>query len=144
MCFNTFSVILLVLKLKKKIYTYTGLAKVKVISKWTCNVTMESLEIDWSSLRLSTFSVGRSIFMIFRPLGYGRVYLPLCKVADTPFHIQGHDLLILVLLNCLLLFFIHLKLTLLTQISASNDEKILLFMKRDTSQLISFHKIIHQ
>ena len=24
-----------------------------------------------------------------RPLGYERVYLPLCKVADTPFHIQG-------------------------------------------------------
>ena len=23
------------------------------------------------------------------PLGYERVYLPLCKVADTPFHIQG-------------------------------------------------------
>ena len=26
---------------------------------------------------------------IYRPLGYERVYLPLCKVADTPFHIQG-------------------------------------------------------
>ena len=26
-----------------------------------------------------------------RPLGYGRVYLPLYKVADTPFHIQGVD-----------------------------------------------------
>ena len=24
-----------------------------------------------------------------RPLGYERVYLPLCQVADTPFHIQG-------------------------------------------------------
>ena len=24
-----------------------------------------------------------------RDLGYERVYLPLCKVADTPFHIQG-------------------------------------------------------
>ena len=22
-------------------------------------------------------------------IGYERVYLPLCKVADTPFHIQG-------------------------------------------------------
>ena len=30
--------------------------------------------------------------VIFRPLGYERVYLPLCKVADTPFHIQGDDL----------------------------------------------------
>ena len=27
-----------------------------------------------------------------RPLGYERVYLPLCKVADTPFHIQGDKL----------------------------------------------------
>ena len=26
---------------------------------------------------------------ILRPLGYERVYLPLKKVADTPFHIQG-------------------------------------------------------
>ena len=29
---------------------------------------------------------------IYRPLGYERVYLPLCKVADTPFHIQGDDM----------------------------------------------------
>ena len=28
---------------------------------------------------------------IIRPLGYERVYLPLHKVADTPFHIQGDD-----------------------------------------------------
>ena len=27
----------------------------------------------------------------YRPLGYERVYLPLCKVADTPFYIQGDD-----------------------------------------------------
>ena len=26
-----------------------------------------------------------------RPLEYERVYLPLCEVADTPFHIQGDD-----------------------------------------------------
>ena len=32
------------------------------------------------------------ILGIFRPLGYERVYLPLCKVADTPFHSQGDDL----------------------------------------------------
>ena len=24
----------------------------------------------------------------YHPLGYERVYLPLCKVADTPFHIH--------------------------------------------------------
>ena len=27
-----------------------------------------------------------------RRLGYEIVYLPLCEVADTPFHIQGDDL----------------------------------------------------
>ena len=25
----------------------------------------------------------------YRPLVYKKVYLPLCTVADTPFHIQG-------------------------------------------------------
>ena len=35
-----------------------------------------------------------TIFLIntLRPLGYERVYLTLSKVADTPFHIQGDDL----------------------------------------------------
>ena len=31
--------------------------------------------------------------LLFRPIGHERVYLPLCKVADTPFHIQGGDFL---------------------------------------------------
>ena len=30
---------------------------------------------------------------IYRPLEYERVYLPLFKMADTPFHIQGGDIL---------------------------------------------------
>ena len=30
--------------------------------------------------------------LIYRPLGYERVYLPLYKVADTPFYIQGGDI----------------------------------------------------
>ena len=29
--------------------------------------------------------------LTFRPTGYERVYLPLYKVADTPFHIQGDE-----------------------------------------------------
>ena len=33
-----------------------------------------------------------NIGSIDRPLGYERVYLPLYKVTDTPFHIQGHDI----------------------------------------------------
>ena len=32
------------------------------------------------------------IWRTLRPLDYERVYLPLYKVADTPFHIQGEDL----------------------------------------------------
>ena len=28
----------------------------------------------------------------YRPLGWERVYLPLCEVADTPFHIQRDDI----------------------------------------------------
>ena len=31
---------------------------------------------------------------LYRHLGYERVYLPLGKVADTPFHIQGDDILL--------------------------------------------------
>ena len=31
--------------------------------------------------------------LIHRPLGYERVYLPLYKVADTPFHIQRDDII---------------------------------------------------
>ena len=30
----------------------------------------------------------------YRLLRYERVYVPLCKVAHTPFHIQGGDMLI--------------------------------------------------
>ena len=29
---------------------------------------------------------------MYRPLGDQRVYLPLGKMADTPFHIQGEDM----------------------------------------------------
>ena len=29
---------------------------------------------------------------IYHPIGYEKVYLPLCKVADTPFHIQGDEM----------------------------------------------------
>ena len=33
-----------------------------------------------------------SIIKTDRPLGYEMVYLPLCKVTDTPFHIQSDDI----------------------------------------------------
>ena len=35
-------------------------------------------------------------YVIIRPFGYERVYLPLSIVADTPFHIQGDDIILLV------------------------------------------------
>ena len=41
---------------------------------------------------MKTFSISAYV-MIFHPLGYERVDLPLHKVADTPFHIQGDDLI---------------------------------------------------
>ena len=33
-----------------------------------------------------------SVSSTYRPLGYEKVYLPLCKVADTPFLNQGDDI----------------------------------------------------
>ena len=39
-------------------------------------------------LQRHTASSGKTT-CIYRPLGYKRVYLPLFKVADTPFYIQG-------------------------------------------------------
>ena len=38
-------------------------------------------------------NVDKSCKSCNRPLGYERVYLPLCQVADTPFHIQGDDIM---------------------------------------------------
>ena len=35
------------------------------------------------------------IAVVIRPFGYKRVYLPLHKVADTPFHIKGEELCVL-------------------------------------------------
>ena len=35
------------------------------------------------------------LWLIYRHLGYGRVYMPLYQVADTPFHIQDDDIVAL-------------------------------------------------
>ena len=35
--------------------------------------------------------ITKRTFLDKRPIGYERVQLPLCKVEDTPFHIQGDD-----------------------------------------------------
>ena len=37
--------------------------------------------------------LNRGTILTYRPFGYERVYLPLYKVADTPFHIQGDDII---------------------------------------------------
>ena len=41
-----------------------------------------------------TLSGCAPILLTIRPLGYERVHLPLGKVADTPFHIQGDEFIV--------------------------------------------------
>ena len=51
--------------------------------------------VKWWAATLAhklTHIVNISDLVIHRSLGYERVYLPLCKVADTPYHIQGDDM----------------------------------------------------
>ena len=43
--------------------------------------------ISWNDMTTNTFCSAH------HQLGYVRVYLPLCGVADTPFHIQGEHIL---------------------------------------------------
>ena len=45
-----------------------------------------------NSRRATTLLIICDYISANRPLGYGRVYLPLHKVTDTPFHIQGEML----------------------------------------------------
>ena len=56
--------------------------------------SIEESRILAPSLLRSNVIIVRSIISIYRPLEYERVYLPLCKVADTPFHNQGDDILL--------------------------------------------------
>ena len=37
------------------------------------------------------FTLELYVFNSMSLFGYKRVYLPLCQVADTPFHIKGDD-----------------------------------------------------
>ena len=60
---------------------------------------MSSTLLVWSDLYfLVTYMLLQIHLFVFHKsaLGYERVYLPLCKVADTPFHIQGDEILTLV------------------------------------------------
>ena len=45
----------------------------------------------YGSTTIRNFSTLTLRGLTLRPFGYERVYLPLHKVADTPFHIQGDD-----------------------------------------------------
>ena len=51
------------------------------------------LTSDLCSLGFSMCNLNRTAHWsdTYHSLGYERVYLPLCKVADTPFHIQGDE-----------------------------------------------------
>ena len=42
--------------------------------------------------RASLITVLSIPVVLYRPLGYERVYLPPREVTDTPFHIQGDDI----------------------------------------------------
>ena len=50
------------------------------------------LYLQWMLLFIKIYVMSCGAWMTILPLGYERVYLPLCKVADTPFHIQGDEL----------------------------------------------------
>ena len=41
---------------------------------------------------INIFHITFEYTMLYRPFGYKKVYLPLCRVADTPFKIQGDEL----------------------------------------------------
>ena len=49
-------------------------------------------QVTHYTIHICNMFVEYSLRTIYRPLGYGRLYLPLCKVADTSFHIQGDEL----------------------------------------------------
>ena len=59
-------------------------------------VVFIGLHNKYGVYRWTDDSVLRSGGVELRPLGYERMYLPLCKVADTPFHIQVDDLSLLI------------------------------------------------
>ena len=46
---------------------------------------------EWGHISTGTYVF---VFANYRHLGYERVYLPLGKVADAPFHIQGDVMLL--------------------------------------------------
>ena len=52
--------------------------------------------VKWKIPSMSSLNIylWKISLWIYRPLGYQRVYLPLYKVADIPFHIQRDDILI--------------------------------------------------
>ena len=55
-----------------------------------CSRLFKGLECAVLSMVLCTMN-NPCIYSIRRHFGYERVYLPLYKVADTPFHIQGDE-----------------------------------------------------
>ena len=61
----------------------------QIIQRFRVKVLNSSISVF--SLQTRQFQWEKSI--TFRPLGYERVFLPLYKVADAPFHIQSDDLL---------------------------------------------------
>ena len=68
---------------------YVLTCNVRATTIWPLNIMLSPYPGELFLLYFSSFEAGGG--NTCRPVGYERVYLPLCKVADTPFHIQGDD-----------------------------------------------------
>ena len=55
------------------------------------NVTLITTAVKYTTILCSRLLTLGALSSTRSHLGYERVYLPLYKVADTPFHIQGGD-----------------------------------------------------
>ena len=79
---------------------------------WQRRVLWRELMLEsLSAITLSLCIWQVSTTYIFYPFEYKRVYLPLCEVPDTPFHIQG-ELCIYMILTHLLSDLTHVNKTL--------------------------------
>ena len=76
------------IELFKESVSCHNLLKKDLLLQWWPSVDLETKVFDTAFilLRVST-EVEGILCLWYRPFGYERVYLPLCKVTDTPFHI---------------------------------------------------------
>ena len=70
---------------------YTTQITVAIINLWSTKKWLKKYFRIWKLMLWGLKMVMRA--KKYRPLGYERVYLPLYKVADASFHIQGDDIM---------------------------------------------------